>query len=169
MNEKLIKKLAAGEIAVKNDGTLEQLREVLKAAFTEDDSETNGNYNYYFMHSQSAKTWDCVNHTTIPSHPISDFYTEDQPEFVRGEVVEVRDMEADNWQKRIYLTKIEGSTHPYICVVYAHEDRFKLNKEFDIIYWRQIRKLEPVVKHIEVTRNEIAAWKGCKPEQIVIV
>lgn len=167
LNETMIERLAAGEIAVKNDGTLEQLKEVLKAAFPEDDYQPKGKDVYYY--SSGGDKWAAFRETMLPSHPISDFYTEYKPEFVRGEVVEVRDIEAEDWQKRIYLAKIEGSTHPYICVGYAHEDRFKLNKEFEINYWRQIRKLKPVVKHIEVTRNEIAAWKGCKPEQIVII
>ena len=167
MNKKLIKKLAAGEIAVKNDGTVEQLRKVLKAAFPDDEFPVKGSDVYYY--SGDGGKWAAFRETRLPSHPISDFYTDDKPEFVRGEVVEVRDSEGDNWQRRIYLTKIEGSTHQYICVGYAHEDRFRVKKEFDINYWRQIRKLNPVVKHIEVTLDEIAAWKGCKPEQIVIV
>ena len=107
MNETMIKKLAAGEIAVENNGTLEQLREVVKAAFPED-KKPDGSFKYYQKLIHNDRLWRCVDNTILPSHPISDFYTEDQHEFVRGEVV-------------------------------------------------------------EVTRDEIAAWKGCKPEQIVIV
>ena len=166
MNKELIKKLAAGEIAVKNDGTIEQLREVLKAAFPED-KEPNGNFKYYQKFMREDGLWDCVDHATIPSHPISDFYTEDQPEFVRGEVVEVREYNVEKWVDRIYLTTIEGAIKPYMCVAKSHEYLFKTNDPFDITHWTQIRKLQP--KHIEVTRDEIATWKGCKPEQIVIV
>lgn len=165
MNETMIKKLAAGEIAVKNDGTLKQLREVLNAAFPTDKSATSGSYNYYLMHSHSTKSWYCADYTSLPSHSISDFYTEDQPEFVRGEVVEVKD--DGSWNQRIYLATIEGALYPYICVSQHNETSFKNNKVFNTTPWGEIRKLQP--KQIEVTRNEIAAWKGCKPEQIVIV
>lgn len=46
MNKKLINKLRKGTVAVKNDGTLEELREVLKYAFPKDELPS-GNVTYY--------------------------------------------------------------------------------------------------------------------------
>ena len=48
MNEKLIKKLREGIIALKNDGTLDELNKVLKYAFPNEPSESKGIANYYF-------------------------------------------------------------------------------------------------------------------------
>ena len=144
---------------------MEQLSKVLKAAFPKDEFPVKGSDVYYY--SSDVGKWAAFRETRLPSHPISDFYTEDKPEFVRGEVVEVREYNVEKWVDRIYLTTIEGAIKPYMCVAKSHEYLFKTNDPFDITHWTQIRKLQP--KHIEVTRDEIATWKGCKPEQIVIV
>lgn len=165
LNEVLIKQLAAGKIAVKNDGTLEQLIEVIKATFPNDSWVLDGKYNYYFR-DKASQGWYCDNSTKLPAYSISDFYTENQPEFKRGEWVEVGQSGNDSiWFERIYITTIEGSSEPYICVTDASSKKFDLNEPFSTSSWARIRK----PKQIEVTREEIAAWKGCKPEQIVIV
>ena len=49
MNEKLIKQLREGTIALKNDGTLEELEKVLQYAFP-NDLYSRGQYTYYQAH-----------------------------------------------------------------------------------------------------------------------
>ena len=55
MNEKLIKQLREGTIALKNDGTLDELNKVLKYAFPNDASVSRGFTEYYFV-SENKKS-----------------------------------------------------------------------------------------------------------------
>ena len=48
MNEKLIKQLREGTIALKNDGTLDELNKVLIYAFPYEGSMSQGVAKYYF-------------------------------------------------------------------------------------------------------------------------
>jgi hypothetical protein len=73
MNEKLIKQLREGTIALKNDGTLEDLREVLKYAFPNDKTKSSGNRKYYFKHDFAEYAWDWGNKTDLPSHSVKEF------------------------------------------------------------------------------------------------
>lgn len=71
MNQELIKRLAAGEIQLKDTGTVEQLNEILLVAFP-DNSEVNGNRMYY----ESADYNNCWYYDDTPSNlPI---YTTEQ-------------------------------------------------------------------------------------------
>lgn len=72
MNEKLIKQLREGTIAVKNDGTLDELNKVLKYAFPNDYAKSNGNRKYYFKHDDE-NIWMWGEKTDLPSHSVKDF------------------------------------------------------------------------------------------------
>ena len=72
MNEKLIKQLREGTIALKNDGTLEELREVLKCAFPNDSTKSYGNRKYYFKH-YDKNMWMFGEKTYLPSHSVKEF------------------------------------------------------------------------------------------------
>ena len=72
MNEKLIKQLREGTIALKNDGTLQELREVLKCAFPNDVSVSKGFTKYYFA-SEDKNYWSLHDTTNLPSHSVKEF------------------------------------------------------------------------------------------------
>ena len=72
MNEKLIKQLREGTIALKNDGTLDELREVLKCAFPNDSTKSNGNRKYYFKHDDE-NIWIYGEKTNLHSHSVKEF------------------------------------------------------------------------------------------------
>ena len=57
MNEKLIKQLREGTIALKNDGTLEELNKVLRYAFPNDVSVSKGFTKYYFVSEDKNCSW----------------------------------------------------------------------------------------------------------------
>lgn len=77
---------------------------------------------------------DTLSEGYIPIHHIKDYY------FERGEEVEISDEEGYfNGRIRIFLTKIEGTAYPYICVNGYDEKEFKNNKEFRITTWKYIR------------------------------
>lgn len=83
LNQKLIKQLRNGEIAVENSGTLEQLREVLKAAFPEDSVIPAGIAIYYSRSEPWIGGWigSQLHINSQPTVKISDFY---QPEPFTG-------------------------------------------------------------------------------------
>ena len=72
MNEKLIKQLREGTIALKNDSTLEELRKVLEYAFPNDSTKSNGNRKYYFKH-YDKNMWMFGEKTYLPSHSVKEF------------------------------------------------------------------------------------------------
>ena len=72
MNEKLIKQLREGTIALKNDSTLEELRKVLEYAFPNDSTKSNGNQKYYFKH-YAKNMWMFEEKTYLPSHSVKEF------------------------------------------------------------------------------------------------
>ena len=72
MNEKLIKQLREGTIAVKNDGTLEELNKVLRYAFPNDVSVSKGFTKYYFV-SEDKNYWSLHDTTNLPSHSVKEF------------------------------------------------------------------------------------------------
>ena len=72
MNEKLIKQLREGTIALKNDGTLDELREVLKCAFPKEMTNPQGVLNYYYKRPYHDE-WIGIDYTHLPSHSVKEF------------------------------------------------------------------------------------------------
>ena len=72
MNEKLIKQLREGTIALKNDGTLEELNKVLRYAFPLDKGNTMGLYLKYVA-SNNKDYWGGVDNTLLISHSVKEF------------------------------------------------------------------------------------------------
>ena len=72
MNEKLIKQLRERTIAVKNDGTLNELRKVLKYAFPLDIGNTTGLYLNYSA-SNKKNYWTGADTPNLPSHSVKEF------------------------------------------------------------------------------------------------
>ena len=72
MNEKLIKQLREGKIALKNDGTLDELNKVLRYAFPNDVSVSKGFTKYYFV-SEDKNYWSLYDTTNLPSHSVKEF------------------------------------------------------------------------------------------------
>jgi hypothetical protein len=74
MNNHLIKQLQEGKIAVHNDGTLEELREVLKYAFPKDGWYVHGATKYY--KSNGGTQWISIDKTDFPSYSVKEFLKE---------------------------------------------------------------------------------------------
>ena len=72
MNEKLIKQLRERTIALKNDGTLGELRKVLKYAFPLDIGNTTGLYLNYSA-SNKKDYWTGADTPNLPSHSVKEF------------------------------------------------------------------------------------------------
>ena len=72
MNEKLIKQLIEGTIALKNDGTLEELEKVLQYAFP-NDLYSSGQYHYYQAYGFHNRQWYPEVETNLPSYSVKEF------------------------------------------------------------------------------------------------
>ena len=72
MNEKLIKQLREGTIALKNDGTLEELNKVLIYAFPYERSMSKGVAKYYFA-GLNKDYWTLNDETDLPAHSVKEF------------------------------------------------------------------------------------------------
>ena len=72
MNEKLIKQLREGTIALKNDGTLDELNKVLRYAFPNDVPSSKGYCKYYFV-SEYKNYWYFNDTTDLLSHSVKEF------------------------------------------------------------------------------------------------
>jgi hypothetical protein len=81
MNKKLIKQLRDGKIAVKNDGTNEQLQRVLKDAFPNDDIRSMFVWDYYFKSDNEVEFWGDSS-TNLPTYSVKDFFTEEQKQLI---------------------------------------------------------------------------------------
>ena len=72
MNEKLIKQLREGTIALKNDGTLEDLKKVLGYAFPEDITNSEGTFKFYYkIHYYNELG--CSDIINAPTHSVKEF------------------------------------------------------------------------------------------------
>ena len=72
MNEKLIKQLREGTIALKNDGTFDELNKVLRYAFPNDVPSSKGSCKYYFV-SEDKNYWSLYDTTDLPTHSVKEF------------------------------------------------------------------------------------------------
>ena len=73
MNEKLIKQLIEGTIALKNDGTLDELNKVLKYAFPNDKCKIIGDCKYYLKLDYGENIWAGNDRIDLPSHSVKEF------------------------------------------------------------------------------------------------
>ena len=78
---------------------------------------------------------------------------ENKETFTRGELVEVRDEDSNEWTEKIYLTTIEWAKYPYIVVEHYEAEKFKSWKIFDTDKYKQIRKLNTTIP--EYTMEEL--------------
>lgn len=84
MNKKLIKELQEGKCAIINNGTLEQLKEVLKEAFPEHSSSIDafiGSSTFYF--ERHAHIESDTKQPDMPAYNIEDFFKEEEKPFPR--------------------------------------------------------------------------------------
>ena len=98
LNKKLIKQLRNGKIAVENNGTVEQLREVLKAAFPIRSSIPTGSCQYYSRSEINKDGWTAYPsyYEGKPTFKISEFYQPHPlPKFPKGGLVSELDLKPE--------------------------------------------------------------------------
>ena len=151
-----IKDLAEGRCAVKNDGTLDELREVIRKAFPESNYQLLGQMTYY-KSSKTKGEWVGINYIQdeLPTQSVKKFL---QLEFKRGEIVLVTDDINSNWNNRIYLTTIPELAYPYVCVEGGQEKKYKAGTCRATTSWKYIQKTEE--EKVELTLEDISEKTG---------
>jgi len=147
MKKYTIEQITKGEVAVKNDGTLKQIQELMDLAFPEDGSviQKNGSIKdskFFYCNSYSNKRWSNGNTTDLPTQSVGDFLeTEWMPK--KGDEVLVRDYKEDEWTKAIFIDKIEGCLNPCVTVWRDHESDFREGCSFSVVTWAKMKRLIP--------------------------
>ena len=78
MNEKLIKQLREGTIAVENDGTLDDLIKILQYAFPNDKCKIFGDCKYYSKLDYTESIWVGKNIIDLPTYSVKEFLTQEK-------------------------------------------------------------------------------------------
>lgn len=140
-----IEDLSKGNCAVINDGTLEELREVLKLAFPNDKTRVDGNYKNYYK--SQYRGWVCTMGVSLPTQSVKDFLN---TELKRGDLVWVNDKNPDERDLQlILLTKVDGAKHPFICVEQGDESLFHDGLTFETTKYKYATKVKEVCMTVE--------------------
>ena len=147
-----IEDLKQGRCAVINDGTLEELSEVLRLAFPNDGSYIRGEYKFYSMNPDNSNEWYPYDVISLPTQSVKDFLTK---ELKRGDLVWVSDNDPNKRDtKAIYIAKAEGANYPYITVAKSDEDNYHAGNRFSTGEYLYATKVEEP-KEVEMTIEEI--------------
>lgn len=163
MNKFTIKDLSEGRCAVKNDGTVEELNKVLRAAFPKD-VQSYGACRFY--HKGESCNW--VGFDNIENfQSVKDFLAElEKPEFPKkGDRILVSN-NGITWSESIFLTYAKAPYIPVICVAEGDEDDFESGCGVNTTKWTYWKPL-PEKKTIKVTKKEIAEKYGVDEIEII--
>lgn len=130
-----IEDLANGEVICENDGTLEELRKVLKKAFPNDNIITQGCNNYYFKSDENPKEWGSVRPEEYiyipkeirnkPIRSVKDFLKNEESEhnFKQGETILFRDTEEEKWEELMFVCEfpINKDGYKYMATRWDNE------------------------------------------------
>jgi hypothetical protein len=159
-----IEDLSLGKCAVINDGTVEELREVLKLAFPEVGCIVRGVYKFYSIDNSNSGGWyptDCIQ---LPTQSVKYFL---KPKLKRGDLVWVSDNDPnERKEQKIYLDYIEGTKYPFIVVEDGDEICFHNGELYDITKYAYATKVEEP-KEVIMTIEEIEKALNIKNLKIV--
>lgn len=160
-----IKDLAEGKCAVRNDGTVEELNKVLKAAFPNGGSALGSAIFYTKFNNEK---WIGLNCSKNYIQPVKDFLEElESPKLPkRGDRILIWNLYEGQWTERIFITYIEGAKNPIVCVTDIYEKEFNSGEPFGTTTWDKWKPI-PEKKVLEVTLEDIA--KKYEVDEVKIV
>jgi len=147
MKKYTIQDLKNGNVAVHNNGTTEELREVLKKAFSKD-ANPQGEFLYYFKRNDN--NWDYSDETNLPTQSVKDFLTEYPREMW------VWDDDKENKVKELVLGEFLG--------VYMTRDSFATDSYYSYKNAEDIKE-----EKVELSLQEIADKFGVNVKCLKIV
>ena len=147
-----IEEICKDGVDIENDGTVQQLRELLTQVFPKDASNITGGQKFYGRSIFDSNLWHASDATTRPTQSVKDFFASEWKP-VRGEMVLVKGKYPGGWHERIYLGKIKGSHLPYAVVQSAEEAKYHAGEKVNPTYWKQVKQLKPASDEVELTIN----------------
>ena len=118
--EELIQKVRDGKVAILNDGTLDQLREILGLCFPDENDEAGGCHKYYESHKANKKHWWSDDTTSLPTVSVKEFYEDElREEYPIGVIVE--DTNSGNVMAKVPSTKFFKN----LMVIITHTHLYK--------------------------------------------
>lgn len=164
-----IKDLSEGRVAVINDGTLEQLKQVLGKAFPNSNQIPIGVAAYYLASTRGKVV--CISTDTKPNIPIQSVkdFLEELSVPKEGEVVLVRNSDLSKWLKRIYLGTIARAIYPYITYAYNKHKQYSEIEPMPTFCWKQMKRIEVKPKETTLTMDQIAEKFGIPVEQLKVI
>lgn len=169
-----IKDLVEGRVCVSNDGTLEELKKVLRKAFPYYEYPIEGVNRYYFK-ATFGEYWtsgDKPYYSHTPTQSVKDFLKQIEEPWVpkRGDRVLASWDCVDNvYNERIFVTEIKNGIRPYVLVSCGDEENFKSGLPFDVIQARHIKPIPTPQPQTELTMDEIAEKFGIDVNNLKIV
>ena len=169
MNEKLIKQLRERTIALKNDGTLGELRKVLKYAFPLDIGNTTGLYLNYSA-SNKKDYWTGADTPNLPSHSVKEFL---KPENEYPKVMKVSNNPIETLEDFKYAnTRVVFMEKCGKFIAWLDADTIEKSENITVAsYWNYAVELdwqpEEETKPLKLTMEQIAQKFNAEKIEIV--
>jgi hypothetical protein len=150
LNTKLIKQLRDGEIAVKNDETIEELNEILEEAFPSDDSQSIGIWDYYYR-VEKEHYWGCDSSTTLPTYSVKDFFIEAEQEKTFPRVMLVSSVNKKKTAVKRVVFMVKNGEYLAWCIAETLEEA---EKETGVNSWSYAWELKEQTFPITITEKQ---------------
>ena len=128
-----LEKFTAGEVAARNNGTLEQLKEVIGHCFKRHKTLIYGTSKYYYLASWDKLNWDCNETTDLPTIDITQLWEELQalkkPEIWWIRVTEENKETLEKWRGEGYILKVG-----LLVGLCKDKDKNRITKESNPVY-----------------------------------
>ena len=186
-----IKDLAEGKCLIINDGTLNDIRKVLKVACPNNRLIDSMEFTekYYYIQSNHY-IFSSINPFCDPSQSVHDFIKQLDNESKNNAKLEINtinkiptqvinkrirfhpsfgekvlvSIDNKNWIEKIFISKITNSKYPILAV---SECNLKGRDRKFIFECESYKYIKPYI--INVSKKEIAKWKGCNVKHINII
>ena len=148
-----IKDLSEGRVAVINNGSVSELRELLRLAFPSDYSRLQGSERYYYgIELYGDNSWTGDFETNLPTQSVKDFLIEERKLAKTPEYVSEVDMygwyrvdtfiPSDEYDGFEFECEVEGAVGVYYFVWRAEPEAFCWGGQYgafvdDVLYWRR--------------------------------
>ena len=176
-----IKDLAEGKCIAENDGTPEQLQELMKLAFPNDLSIPIGDSKFYMKLGWDLNKWTATDLDTLPKLPIQSvkvFLKQNkekieetkEPELKRGDRVYVSNISEENAfankLERIFIAKVDEALNRFMCVNNIDTKSYINGGPFSIVGWNHAVKV-PTIEATRMTIAEIEKKLGIERLEII--
>lgn len=156
--------LREGKVACVNDGTIQQLKEVLHHCYPDDEYYGGWHCKYYFTGNKGR--WIDRNETDLPTQSVKLFHSQliKEHEFKFGDKVLAWDFEGSTRYDYFFVSKIECEFPYLLADSESWIESLNIGKGCHLVQRKHCIHFPSPLK---ITRSEIAEWKGTDHFEIV--